>query len=167
MGRRVHASRMLGFGSSLVDLAIYRESKQDRRVFMDFNRNPLPGPDGLAFGLDRLDDDVAVYLRNAGADQDLPIDRLRHMNPLAIELYRRYKVDISADPLEFAVNNQHMNGGIAVDSWGRSNIGGIFAIGEAAGTHGATRPGGCIERGTSFWDASGGKYRCRWVGERP
>lgn len=137
-----HASRMLDFGSSLVDLAIYCESKQGRRVFMDFNRNPLPGPDGLAFSLDRLDDDVAVYLRNAGAEQDLPIDRLRHMNPLAIELYRRYKVDIAAYPLEFAVNNQHMNGGIAVDSWGRSNIGGIYAIGEAAGTHGATRPGG-------------------------
>jgi succinate dehydrogenase / fumarate reductase flavoprotein subunit len=137
-----HASRMLDFGSSLVDLAIHRESKQGRLVFMDFNRNPLPGPDGLVFSLDQLDDDVVVYLRSAGADQDLPIDRLCHMNPLAIELYRRYKVDIAVDPLEFAVNNQHMNGGIAVDSWGRSNVGGIYAIGEAAGTHGATRPGG-------------------------
>lgn len=135
-----HASRMLDFQSSLVDLAVFREGQKGRRVFMDFNRNPLPIDQ--PFSLQRLDDDVAAYLRNAGADQALPIDRLRHMNPLAIELYKRYKVDITADPLESAVNNQHMNGGIAVDTWGRTNVPGIYAVGEAAGTHGATRPGG-------------------------
>ncbi|MDV7143765.1 FAD-binding protein [Tropicimonas sp. TH_r6] len=137
-----HATRMLEFGSSLVDLAIFREGEAGRKVFMDFNRNPLPVPGDQPFSLDRLDPDVRAYLGTAGANQDLPIDRLRHMNPLAIELYRRYKVDIAADPLEFAVNNQHMNGGIAVDSWGRSNLPGLYAVGEAAGTHGVTRPGG-------------------------
>jgi succinate dehydrogenase/fumarate reductase flavoprotein subunit len=137
-----HASRMLEFGSSLVDLAIYRETQAGRHVFMDFNRNPLPVPGDLAFSLARLDDDVRAYLGNAGADQAAPIDRLRHMNPLAIELYRRYKVDIAAEPLEFAVNNQHINGGIAVNSWGQSNLNGCYAVGEAAGTHGVTRPGG-------------------------
>jgi succinate dehydrogenase/fumarate reductase flavoprotein subunit len=137
-----HATRMLDFGSSLVDLAIYREGAAGRRVFMDFNRNPLPVPEDLPFSLDRLDTDVSTYLQTAGASQDSPIDRLRHMNPLAIELYRRYKVDIATTPLEFAVNHQHMNGGIAVDIWGRSTLAGCYAIGEAAGTHGATRPGG-------------------------
>lgn len=137
-----HASRMLNFESSLVDLAIFKEGQKGRRVFMDFNRNLLPGADGKPFSIADLDDDVRTYLSQAGAKQDLPIDRLRHMNPLAIELYKRYKVDIAADPLEFAVNNQHMNGGIAVDTWGRTNIAGIYAVGEAAGTHGATRPGG-------------------------
>lgn len=135
-----HASRMLDFQSSLVDLAIFCESQKGRRVFMDFNRNPVAID--APFSLDRLDPDVSTYLRNAGADHALPIDRLRHMNPLAIELYKRYKVDITTDPLEFAVNNQHMNGGIAVDPWGRTNIPGIYAVGEAAGTHGVTRPGG-------------------------
>jgi succinate dehydrogenase/fumarate reductase flavoprotein subunit len=137
-----HASRMLDFQSSLVDLAIFREGQKNRRVFMDFNRNPLPIPGDAPFSLDRLDDDVSRYLKTAGADHDLPIDRLRHMNPLAIELYKRYKVDITVEPLEFAVNNQHMNGGIAVDIWGRTNIAGIYAVGEASGTHGVTRPGG-------------------------
>ena len=65
---------------------------------------------------------MRTYLGNAGATQAMPIDRLRHMNPLAIELYRRYKIDIAAEPLEFAVNNQHMNGGIAVDTWARSSL---------------------------------------------
>lgn len=135
-----HASRMLDFQSSLVDLAIFRESQKGRRVYMDFNRNPVEID--VPFSLDRLDPDVRAYLRNAGADHTLPIDRLRHMNPLAIELYKRYKVDITAEPLEFAVNHQHMNGGIAVDVWGRTNIPGIYAVGEASGTHGVTRPGG-------------------------
>jgi succinate dehydrogenase/fumarate reductase flavoprotein subunit len=137
-----HASRMANYQSSLIDLAIACESEKGRRVFMDFNRNPLPVPGDLPFSLDRLDDDVSLYLETAGASQKLPIERLKHMNPLAIELYRRYKVDIAEDPLEFAVNNQHMNGGIAVDIWGQTNIDGIYAVGEAAGTHGATRPGG-------------------------
>jgi aspartate oxidase len=35
-----------------------------------------------------------------------------------------------------------MNGGIAVDIWGRCSLEGCYAIGEAAGTHGVTRPGG-------------------------
>ncbi|MCX7286730.1 MAG: FAD-binding protein, partial [Rhodobacterales bacterium] len=129
-----HASRMLDFGSSLVDLAISRETAMGRRVLMDFNRNPLPIDQ--PFSLDRLDDDVRRYLGAAGAVQAQPIDRLRHMNPLSIELYRRYKIDIAAQPLEFAVNNQHMNGGIAVDVWGQTSHPGVYAVGEAAGTHG-------------------------------
>jgi succinate dehydrogenase/fumarate reductase flavoprotein subunit len=162
-----HATRMLDFGSSLVDLAIHRECATGRRVFMDFNRNPEPVPGDKAFSLADLDEDVRVYLGNAGAGQALPIDRLRHMNPLAIELYRRYKIDIAANPLEFAVNNQHMNGGIAVDTWGRTNLAGCYAIGEAAGTHGVTRPGGAaLNAGQVFGTraaehiATGGLARC-------
>ena len=64
------------------------------------------------------------------------------MNPLSIELYKRYKLDIAREPLEFAVNNQHMNGGLAVNIWGETNLPGCYAVGEAAGTHGVTRPGG-------------------------
>jgi len=137
-----HATRMLDFGSSLVDLAVFRETRAGRRVFMDFNRNPAAVPGSAPFDLRNLDDDVRDYLGQAGADQALPIERLRHMNPLAIELYRRYKIDIAAGPLEFAVNNQHMNGGIDVDTWGCSSLAGVYAVGEAAGTHGVTRPGG-------------------------
>ncbi len=137
-----HATRMLDFGSSLVDLAIAQETAAGRRVFMDFTRNPQAVPGDLPFSPGRLDGDVAAYLDAAGAGQALPIDRLRHMNPLAIELYRRAKIEIAHEPLEFAVNNQHMNGGIAVDAWGRTSLVRVYAVGEAAGTHGVTRPGG-------------------------
>jgi succinate dehydrogenase / fumarate reductase, flavoprotein subunit len=137
-----HATRMLDFGSSLLDLAVFRETQAGRKVFMDFNRNPPPMPGDAEFHLGRLDNDVRVYLANGGALLDQPIDRLRKLNPLSIELYKRYKYDITRDPLEFAINNQHMNGGLAVDTWGATNLEGCYAVGEAAGTHGVTRPGG-------------------------
>ncbi|HEY1783441.1 MAG TPA: FAD-binding protein [Roseiarcus sp.] len=137
-----HATRMLDFGSSLVDLAIINETRAGRKVFMDFNRNPRAVPGDADFDLDRLDPDVRAYLASAGALLRKPVDRLRKMNPLSIELYRRYKYDIARDPLEFAVLNQHMNGGLAVDGWGATSLEGCYAVGEAAGTHGVTRPGG-------------------------
>jgi succinate dehydrogenase/fumarate reductase flavoprotein subunit len=137
-----HATRMLDFGSSLVDLAIFRETQAGRTVLMDFNRNPESVPGDAPFSLERLDADVHAYLANNEALLSMPIERLKRMNPLAIELYKRYKKDITRDPLAFAVNNQHMNGGVAVDVWGRSSLAGCYAAGEAAGTHGVTRPGG-------------------------
>jgi succinate dehydrogenase/fumarate reductase flavoprotein subunit len=162
-----HATRMLDFGSSLFDLAVFREMQAGRKVFMDFNRNPLGVPGDAEFDLSRLDTDVAAYLHKSGALLPTPIERLRKMNPLSIELFKRYKYDIAASPLEFAMNNQHMNGGLAVDPWGRTNLPGCYAIGEAAGTHGVTRPGGaalnagqvfgtrCAEHIASRHDADG------------
>jgi succinate dehydrogenase / fumarate reductase, flavoprotein subunit len=131
-----HASRTLGFGSSLVDLAIHHESRQGRTVCLDFTRNPT------GFTLDDLDDDARSYLANNDALLPTPIERLRRMNPLAIELYRMHGSDIATQPLPFNVNNQHMNGGVAVDTWGCSSLPGLYAVGEVAGTHGVTRPGG-------------------------
>lgn len=162
-----HATRMLDFGSSLVDLAIARETAAGRRVFMDFNRNPLPVVGDVDFGLDRLDPDVRAYLGAAGAVQNLPIDRLRHMNPLSIELYRRYKIDIATTPLEFAVNNQHMNGGVAVDIWGRSSHPALYAVGEAAGTHGVTRPGGAALNAGQVFGTRAAEHIAATIGEHP
>jgi succinate dehydrogenase/fumarate reductase flavoprotein subunit len=137
-----HSTRMLDYGSSLLDLAVFLEQQAGRKVYLDFLRNPEPVNDGEAFSLDDLDPDVREYLENNEALQELPIDRLRRMNPLAIELYRMHGSDLAAAPLEFAMNNQHMNGGILIDDWGRTSLQGCYSIGEAAGSHGVTRPGG-------------------------
>ncbi len=137
-----HATRMLDFGSSLFDLAVFREMQAGRKVYMDFNRNPVAVPGDQPFDLARLDADVYTYLEKSGALLEKPIERLKTMNPLSIELYKQYKVDIEKHPLLFAMNNQHMNGGLAVDIWGQTSLNGCYAIGEAAGTHGVTRPGG-------------------------
>jgi len=137
-----HSQRMLEYGSSLLDLAVYLEQKAGRKVYLDFLRNPDPVNEDETFSLDDLDPDVRAYLENNGALDKLPIDRLRRMNPLSIELYRMHGTDVASEPLEFTMNNQHMNGGILIDDWGKSSLAGCYAIGEAAGSHGVTRPGG-------------------------
>lgn len=137
-----HASRMLDFQSSLLDLAVFHETQAGRKVYLDFLRNPEPVREGDEFSLENLDSDVRSYLENNDALDELPVDRLKRMNPLAIELYRMHGTDVEKEPLEFAVNNQHMNGGIYIDDWGRTTLEGCYAVGEAAGSHGVTRPGG-------------------------
>ncbi|MBT4503168.1 MAG: FAD-binding protein [Gemmatimonadetes bacterium] len=137
-----HATRMVDYKSSLVDLAIFIESRKGHTVLMDFNRNPEAVPGDEPFSLDRLDPDVRAYLENNDALREMPIDRLLRMNPLAIELYRQHKHDIATTPLPFNVSNQHMNGGVDVDIWAQSSLKGCYAIGEVSGTHGVTRPGG-------------------------
>ena len=137
-----HATRVMDFGSSLLDMAVAQEQQRGRQVFMDFNRNPEPVPGDLPFSLDRLDDDVRAYLENNDALAQSPIERLQRMNPLSISLYKMHGYDLTAQPLQFAMNNQHMNGGIEVDIWGQTSLPGCFAVGEVAGTHGVTRPGG-------------------------
>lgn len=137
-----HSTRMLDYRSSLFDLAVFLECQAGRKVYLDFLRNPEPVNPGEAFSLDDLDSDVRSYLENNEALYELPIDRLRRMNPLAIELYRMHGTDVRKEPLEFTMNNQHMNGGILIDDWGKTSLSGCYAIGEAAGSHGVTRPGG-------------------------
>lgn len=137
-----HATRTLEFGSSLVDMAIAKEQKLGRKVYMDFLRNPAQVPGDLPFDLTRLDDDVRAYLENNEALAALPIDRLRQMNPLSVSLYKMHGNDLETTPLQFAMNNQHMNGGIEVDVWGQTSLAGCHAVGEVSGTHGVTRPGG-------------------------
>ncbi len=137
-----HSTRMLDYGSSLLDLAVFLEQKAGRKVYLDFLRNPDPVNEGETFSLDDLDPDVRAYLENNEALFDLPIDRLKRMNPLAIELYRMHGTDLCVEPLEFAMNNQHMNGGILIDDWGKTSLEGCYSVGEAAGSHGVTRPGG-------------------------
>lgn len=137
-----HSTRMLNYGSSLFDLAVYLEQQAGRKVFLDFLSNPEPVNAGETFSLQDLDPDVRSYLENNEALLELPIDRLKRMNPLAIELYRMHGTDLCCEPLEFAMNNQHMNGGILIDDWGKTSLRGCYAVGEAAGSHGVTRPGG-------------------------
>ncbi len=131
------AAKLRG-GSSIIDILVYIETVQkDRRVFLDFRRNPT------GYQLSELSDEARCYLENSGSVQDLPIKRLEAMNPNAIALYQRRRIDIRTEPLEVDVCAQHNNGGLAVNHWWESlNIQHLFSLGETAGTHGAARPGG-------------------------
>ena len=127
-------------GSSVIDLLVYREQVlRKRRVYLDYRKNP--------FGLDTLDyeklsEEAYTYLSRAEACFGTPIQRLEKMNLPAIELYRSKGVMLAEVMLEIALCAQHHNGGIAVDLWWQTTVPGLYAIGECAGTHGVTRPGG-------------------------
>jgi len=136
-----HAARLQDFGSSIVDYAVFRETSRGRLVWLDFRRNPVPTGGMEEFSFERLADEARRYLERSGALRATPIERLRHMNPLSIEIYATRGIDLASEPLPVAVCAQHNNGGLRGDIWWQSNIRHLFPIGELNGTHGV-RPGG-------------------------
>lgn len=127
-----------GLGSSLIDLAVFHETEiLKRRVFLDFTKNPK------GFEINNLHPKAREYLDKSNAIGHTPIERLIKLNKKAIEVYSNQGIDITSDPLEIAVSNQHLNGGISCDKWWESTtIKNLFVIGEINGSHGIHRPGG-------------------------
>ncbi|MDR3110590.1 MAG: FAD-binding protein [Planctomycetaceae bacterium] len=125
-------------GSSLVDLLVYRETVEcNRRVFLDYRTN------SPQFDIRTLPNEPRKYLEQCEATHGTPIDRLEKMNPQAIKLYKTNGIDLHNNRLEIALCIQHNNGGVSVNRyWESVNIQHLFAVGEVAGTHGITRPGG-------------------------
>lgn len=121
-------------GSSRVDMAVHAAGERGS-TFLDFTKE-TPG------ALTSLGAEARTYLANCGALVDMPIERLRRINPEAIEFYRGHGIDLAREPLEMAVCAQHANGGLAVDAWWRTSLPGLYAAGECAGAFGAYRPGG-------------------------
>jgi len=130
--------RRVAGGSSLIDILVYAETElKQRRVFLDFRRNPQ------GFSIEGLNREAQEYLRRSDALQDTPIARLERMNPSAIALYRDHGIDIAEEQLEIAVCAQHNNGGLAANAWWEStNVKHLFPVGEVNGSHGVYRPGG-------------------------
>lgn len=129
-----------GYGSSLIDILVYQETMlRGRRVWLDFRQNPsCMHRNGLAL----VTGEVREYLENSGATQATPFQRLLHMNPAAVELYRDHGIDLERERLEIAVCAQHNNGGLSGNAWWESNLKHFFPVGEVNGTHGVYRPGG-------------------------
>ncbi|MGN0535568.1 MAG: FAD-binding protein [Eubacterium sp.] len=123
-------------GSSKIDIAVSREKAMGRRVYIDYRKNP----DGFDFSV--LGDTARDYLLSAGANGNTPFDRLKRLNPQAVEFFKSKGVDLSSEPLEIAVCAQHINGGADVDINWQTSVKSLFAVGETAGTFGIYRPGG-------------------------
>ena len=130
--------RKVARGSSILDILVYLETCKGRKVYLDYRRNPAEGK----FAYEALPPEARAYLERAGACFGTPIQRLARMNQPAVDFYRDKGVDLSAQPLEIALCAQHNNGGLAVDCWWQTHVEGLFAVGEAAATHGVYRPGG-------------------------
>ena len=111
-------SRKILSGSSVIDLLVYRECVyKKRKVYLDFTKNPF-----------RL--------------SSICYEKLSSEAYPAVDLYRSKGVDITQKYLQIALCAQHHNGGIAVDLWWQTSLKGLYAVGECAGTHGISRPGG-------------------------
>lgn len=135
--------KTMNFGSSLIDLLVYQETVlKGRRVFLDYQKNPSCIDDNGTFVKEILSEEALIYLKNSDGLWDKPMERLEHMNPAAIELYRSHGIDITKELLEIAVCAQHNNGGLEGNWWWESNIKHLFPVGEVNGTHGVYRPGG-------------------------
>jgi len=133
------AARSEAFGSSLIDIAVDAEIRAGRKVYLDFNENP--SMNGEALDISKLIPEARQYLEKSGAVQATPYERLAWMNPASIDIYTENRIDLR-EPLEIAVSFQHNNGGIDVDYTYQTSIASLFAIGEIAGAHGVSRPGG-------------------------
>jgi succinate dehydrogenase/fumarate reductase flavoprotein subunit len=132
-----NAERIDNQGSSLIDLAVYYEREiLGRKVFLDYTRNPLN------YEQVHLDPLVKEYLLKSDAFQETPIGRLIKLNKEAFHIYKTHGIDLYTSPIEIAVCNQHLNGGVSGNIRWESNIAHLFAIGEVNGTHGIHRPGG-------------------------
>ena len=130
--------RKLYSGSSVIDILCYLELEKGRRVFLDYTHNPLKEE----IDYEILSPEARDYLYSSSSIAPNPVERLRRMNEPAYQFYLEHGVDLEKEYLEISLSAQHNNGGIAVDAWWQSSVEGIFAVGEAAGTHGVYRPGG-------------------------
>lgn len=149
-------------GSSQIDILVYNECTVNRRrVFLDYTKNPF-GIDKIDFK--RLSAEAYEYLLGAEALFGTPIERLEKMNMPAVELYRGKGVDLTCEMLEIAFCAQHNNGGVAVDAWWQSSVRGLFAIGECAGTHGISRPGGSALNAGQVGGVRAAQYISRYPG---
>lgn len=116
--------RKIADGSLIIDILVYQETCKGRRVYLDYRTNPVGG----AFTYDALLPEAQEYLTCAGVCFGTPID-----------FYRDKGVDLYTQPLEIALCAQHNNGGIGIDCWWQTDVKGLFAVGEAAASHGVCR----------------------------
>ena len=152
--------RKVAGGSSIIDILVYLETCKGRKVYLDYRTNPVDG----AFSYDALLPEAREYLTRAGACFGTPIERLAHMNQPAIDFYRDKGVDLYTQPLEIALCAQHNNGGIGIDCWWQTDVKGLFAVGEAAASHGVYRPGGTALNAGQVGSTRAAQYiaaRCR------
>ena len=139
-------------GSSRIDLLVKEQTDLGRRVYLDYLQNPAGYDEALLSG------EAREYLANCGALYASPIGRLRAINAPAIELYRAHGIDLCRKPLEVRVCAQHHNGGIGVDSNWQTDVPGLYACGEAAGTFGSRRPGGTALNSTQVGSARAAQH---------
>lgn len=122
--------------SSNIDCVVRLQNIKGRNVYLDYTRNPKD------FDFNTLSDVARNYLNATGATGDTPFERLKQMNPKAVELFLSKSIDLGTTPIRISVCAQHNLGGALVDKQYQSTVSNLYVIGEAAGVFGLTRQGG-------------------------
>jgi len=80
---------------------------------------------------------AAVYLDISYLSPDIVQSRF----PTIYNFCLHYGLDITKDPVPVAPAAHYMMGGVRIDTWGRTNVNGLYACGEAScsAVHGANR----------------------------
>lgn len=90
---------------------------------------------------------IAAEMEQAGGGpvfldiSHLPGDAVQRRFPTIYNFCLNYRLDITREPAPVAPAAHYMMGGIKIDTWGRTNIPGLYACGEVAcsAVHGANR----------------------------
>ncbi|TET10674.1 FAD-binding protein [Candidatus Aerophobetes bacterium] len=131
--------------SHLIDIAVYKELRKGRKVYLDYICNPQ------SLKWEKLSEVAGWYEKVKGVHllkekrlKESPLLRLQRINPQAVSWLVERGVDlIRGDRIEIAPAAQHFQGGVKIREKAQTSIKGLYAAGECGGgQHGANRPGG-------------------------
>ncbi|OUL27971.1 L-aspartate oxidase [Nostoc sp. RF31YmG] len=127
-----------GEGAHLVD-------KEGRRFAFDYH------PAGELAPRDVVSRAIFSHLQRTAADpatahvwldmRPIPPEKIRHRFPNIIKVCQHWGIDVFTEPIPVAPAAHYWMGGIVADLMNRTNISGLYAVGETAstGVHGANR----------------------------
>ena len=131
--------------SHLIDIAVYRQLRKGRKVYLDYTCNPR------RLRWEKMEKVLNWYRKIKGVDllkskelKERPFLRLKAINPEVISYLKERGVDLERkDMVEIEPAAQHFQGGIRIRERAQTSLKGLYAAGECAGgQHGANRPGG-------------------------
>lgn len=137
-GRFLISEAVRGEGAHLVD-------KEGRRFAFDYH------PDGELAPRDVVSRAIFGHLQHTAVDlatahvwldmRPIPADKIRHRFPNIIKVCQHWGIDVFNEPIPVAPAAHYWMGGIFTDLQNRTNIPGLYAVGETAstGVHGANR----------------------------
>ncbi|MBN3960679.1 L-aspartate oxidase [Nostoc sp. NMS8] len=127
-----------GEGAHLID-------NEGRRFAFDYH------PDGELAPRDVVSRAIFSHLQRTAVDlatahvwldmRPIPADKIRHRFPNIIKICQHWGIDVFHEPIPVAPAAHYWMGGIVADLMNRTNIPGLYAVGETAstGVHGANR----------------------------